>query len=97
MFEAEAPGDNRPREAIARTRAFARGESAIAEEIRHRSMNGDAAREVRAAAAERHLPPAGENASGPLGPGLLASSVLGSVIRDLRAGLAHPEEEDTWR
>jgi hypothetical protein len=36
LFEAEAPADGRPREAIARTRAFARGELDVAEEIRRR-------------------------------------------------------------
>ncbi len=35
----------------------------------------------------RKLPPVGENSSGPLGPGLLASGLLGSIIRDLQAGL----------
>ncbi|MGW9270991.1 putative immunity protein, partial [Microbacterium sp. NPDC055599] len=30
LFEAEAPGDDRPRDAIARTRAFARGELSAA-------------------------------------------------------------------
>jgi hypothetical protein len=45
----------------------------------------------------RKLPPVGENASGPLGPGLLASGVLGSVIRDLQAGLMHSEDMDAWR
>jgi hypothetical protein len=34
------------------------------------------------------LPPVGENSSGPLGPGLLASGLLGTIIRDLQAGLA---------
>jgi len=157
LFEAEAAGDRRPREAIARARAFAHGESTVGEEIRRRFMSGGAARDVRAPAAAaaarsagqaaavahmgahalgaaayaaraaglaapdredavgaevrwqlRHLSPAarealrklpdvGENASGPLGPGLLASGVLGSIIRDLQAGLAHPDEEDTWR
>ena len=29
LFEAEAPGDSRPRDAIARTRAFARGELSV--------------------------------------------------------------------
>jgi hypothetical protein len=43
--------------------------------------------EVRAAL--RQLPPVGENRSGPLGPGLLASGLLGTIIRDLQAGLAH--------
>ena len=39
-------------------------------------------------AALQQLPPVGENASGPLGPGLLASGVLGTIIRDLQAGLS---------
>jgi hypothetical protein len=41
----------------------------------------------------RQLPPVGENSSGPLGPGLLASGLLGRIIRDLQASLAdldHP-------
>jgi hypothetical protein len=42
--------------------------------------------EVRAAL--RTLPPVGENRSGPLGPGRLASGELGGIIRDLQAGLA---------
>jgi Imm-5 like putative immunity protein len=149
LFEAEAPGDTRPREAIARTRAFGRGELDVAHEIRRRFAGGDAARQVRtpaAAAAARaagqataiphmgahalgaaayaakaaglatpyrcpdavseeidwqlssmsvevrtalgQLPPVGENRSGPLGPGLLASGLLGTIIRDLQAGLA---------
>jgi hypothetical protein len=148
VFEAEAPGDSRPREAIVRLRAFARGELGIAAEIRRRFRNGAAAREVSAPAAVaaaraagqaaavphmgahalgaaayaakaaglaapdrpdaiaeelgwqlghlspaaraalRRLPPVGEDASGPLGPGLLASGALGSIIRDLQAGVA---------
>ena len=151
-FETEAPGDRRPREAIARLRAFGRGELRVTEEIRRRFVNGAAAREVRAPAAVaaaraagqaaavphmgahalgaaayaaraaglaapgrpdaveeevgwqlrrlspaaraalRKLPPVGENAAGPLAPGLLSSGVLGSVIRDLQAGLARPED-----
>jgi hypothetical protein len=35
----------------------------------------------------RQLPPVGENPSGPLGPGLLASGHLGAIVRDLQAGL----------
>jgi hypothetical protein len=147
LFEAEAPGDSRPRDAIARTRAFARGELSVAEEIRRRFAGADAASEVKTpqalaaaraagqaaavphmgahalgaaayaakavalAAPERpdavadelrwqldamsgpvraalcRLPPVGENRAGPLGPGLLASGVLGTIIRDLQAGL----------
>jgi hypothetical protein len=148
LFEAEAPGDSRPRDAIARARAFANGELDVGEEIRRRFTNAGAAREVSdpvAAAAARaagqaaaiphmgahalgaaayaakaaglaapdrpaavseeicwqldhisaaaraallQLPPVGENASGPLGPGLLASGQLGEIIRGLQAGLA---------
>ncbi|MGB9182597.1 MAG: putative immunity protein [Solirubrobacteraceae bacterium] len=150
LFEADAPGDSRPREAIARARAFARGELGVAEEIRRRFINAGAAREVRAPAAAaaaraagqaaavphmgahalgaaayaakaaglaapgrpdavgeeirwqlghmsaaamaalRLLPPVGKDASGPLGPGLLASGPLGTIIRDLQAGLTDP-------
>ena len=39
-------------------------------------------------AALRALPPIGQNSSGPLGPGLLASGRLGTIIRDLQASLA---------
>jgi hypothetical protein len=150
LFEAQAPGDSRPRDAIARTRAFARGELGVAEEIRRRFENGGAAREVgdpaaaaaaRAAgqaraiphmgahalsaaayaakaaglatsnrtnavsdeirwqlshisaavsAALRQLPPVGENQSGPLGRGLLSSGLLGTITRELQAGLTEP-------
>jgi hypothetical protein len=149
LFEAEAPGDIRPRDAIAKARAFGRGELDVAEEIRRRFAGGDAARVVRAPAAVaaaraagqaaaiphlgahalgaaayaakavglaaaarpeavseeirwqlssvsvearsalKQLPPVGENRSGPLGPGLLASGLLGTIIRGLQAGLAH--------
>jgi hypothetical protein len=150
LFEAEAPGDSRPRDAIARTRAFARGELGVAEEIRRRFIGGAAAtRNVTAPAAAaaaraagqaasiphmgahalgaaayaakaaglagpdrpetvgeeirwqldhmspavrralRPLPPVGENRSGPLGPGLFASDLLGSIIRELQAGLTN--------
>jgi len=41
----------------------------------------------------RSLPPLGENRSGPLGPGLLASDELGSIVRALQAGLA-PRDDD---
>jgi hypothetical protein len=47
--------------------------------------------EVRAAL--RSLPPIGENSSGPLGPGLLASGQLGTIIRDLQAGLTQTDSD----
>jgi len=40
-----------------------------------------------ACAALRMLPPVGEDSSGPLGPGLLASGQLGAIVRDLQDGL----------
>jgi hypothetical protein len=148
LFEAESPGDARPRDAITRARAFARGELEIADEIRRRFAGGGAARDAESPAAAaaarsagqaagvahmgahalgaaayaakaagltapdqatataaeirwqldhlsiaarvalRLLPPVGENRSGPLGPGLLASGLLGAIIRDLQAGVA---------
>jgi Imm-5 like putative immunity protein len=147
LFEAEAPHDSRPRDSIARTRAFARGEVGVAGEIRRRFVGGGAAREVSTPAAAaaaraagqaaavphmgahalgaaafaakankladpdhpevlgeeihwqlsilsaearvalRQLPPVGEDRSGPLGPGLLSSGLLGAIVRDLQAGL----------
>lgn len=145
IFEAEEAGEDRPRDAIDRARAFARGELGAAEEIKRRFIAlaaarwaatpagaaaarsagqaaavahmgahalGAAAYAVRAAglvapdqpaatadeirwqvehaspvvrAALRQLPPVGEDASGPLGPGLLASGALGAIIRELQA------------
>ena len=153
LFEAEAPADDRPRAAIARARAFARGELPIAEEIRRRFVGGVPAGEVKTPAAAaaaraagqavaichmgahafgaaayavnaaslaaperpevaddeirwqlthmtrevraalRALPPVGENSSGPLGPGLLASRQLGTIIRSLQAGLAESDPD----
>jgi hypothetical protein len=147
VFEAEAPLDRRPRDAIARTRAFARGELEVAEEMRRRFAGGGAPRDVdtppavaaaraagqaaavahmgahalgaaayaakaaglaaadqdaavaaeihwqlrhmsaSVAAALRQLPPLGQNTSGPLGPGLLASGLQGTIIRELQSGL----------
>jgi hypothetical protein len=156
LFEAEAPGDSRPRDAIARLRAFAGGELGVGE-ARRRFVAHAAAREVstpaavaaaRAAgqaasiphmgahalgaaayaakaaglaapdrpeavseeicwqlgrmsaaarAALRQLPPVGENSSGPLGPGLLASGVLGTIIRELQASLADADQRPRSR
>ncbi|MEH3089009.1 MAG: hypothetical protein PGN24_05165 [Microbacterium arborescens] len=147
LFAAEAPDDDRPRDAIARARAFSRGELTAAGEIRRRLVAGRAAHSAtsRAAAAAaraaaqaagvahmgahalgaaayaaaavalahpelsdarldevrwqlerltpatadalRLLPRLGEDSSGPLGAGLLASGALGETIRDIQAGL----------
>jgi len=157
LFEAEAPDDDSPRDAIARTRAYARGELDTAGQIRRRFVAGRGARDVsttataaaRAAgqaaaiahmgahalgaaayaakaaglaapdrpdaigkeirwqlrrmsapvrAVLRKLPPLGENRSGPLGPGMLASGVLGAIIREIQASLEDRDHElpTTW-
>jgi hypothetical protein len=149
LFEQEAPDDDRPRDGIARTRAFARGELNAAGEIRRRFVAGRAAQAVTSPAARaaawsagqasgvahmgahalgaaayavkavtlaapdddgtaggaaeiawqlRHvsppvrtalarLPLLGEDSSGPLGTGLLASGALGEAIRAIQAAL----------
>jgi hypothetical protein len=56
---------------------------AVKDEIRWQLEHMSA--ELRAAL--RALPPIGKNSSGPLGPGLLTSGRLGTIIRDLQAGL----------
>jgi immunity protein 5 of polymorphic toxin system len=148
LFETEAPADGRPRDAIARARAFARGELDAAGEIRRRFVAGRAAQAVsspaavaaaRAAAqaagvahmgahalgaaayaakavglaapdraeavrdeiswqlarmtdqtrsALQQLPPVGEDSAGPLGSGLLASGILGSIVQEIQAALS---------
>ena len=62
------------------------GPAAVSEEIRWQLGHMSAA----AATALRLLPPVGEDSSGPLGPGLLASGLLGTIVRDLQAGLVGP-------
>lgn len=148
LFRAEAPDDDRPEDAIARARAYARGELDAAGEIRRRFVAGRAAAAVsspaakaaarsaaqaagvahmgahalgaaayaakaagaaasyesdaidaeirwqlaamspRTRAALRRLPRVGEDSAGPLGAGgLLATGVLGSVIRTIQSSL----------
>lgn len=59
------------------------GPATASDEIRWQLAHMTA--QVRAAL--RALPPVGENRSGPLGPGLLASGELAAIIRELQAGL----------
>ena len=147
LFEAEAPHDDRPRDAIARARAFARGELTPSSEIRRRFVAGRAAHSAsspagvaaaraaaqasgvahmgahalgaaayaaRAAGLRPSAPPdavdreiewqlrqlspearsalsplalLGQDAAGPLGPGLLSTGELGSIVRALQAGI----------
>jgi hypothetical protein len=46
---------------------------------------------AQARSALRRLPPLAANSSGPLGPGLLASGILASIIRTIQADLARPD------
>jgi hypothetical protein len=78
LFETDAPGDTRPREAIARTRAFARGELDVAREIRRRfgarsasrvrsasqNMSGPATAAARSAGQAASVPHMGAHALG---------------------------------
>ncbi|MGX6448762.1 hypothetical protein ACVU7I_11950, partial [Patulibacter sp. S7RM1-6] len=57
---------------------------AVATEVRWQLEHASA----EVGAALRALPPVGADGSGPLGPGLLASGLLGSIVRDLQRGLA---------
>ena len=63
LFEAEAPGDARPRALISRARAFARGELGTAEGIRRRFAGGVGAGEVTAPAAAAAARAAGQAAA----------------------------------
>jgi hypothetical protein len=152
LFEAEAPGDLRPRQAIERALAYARGELDSAGEIKRRFVAGraasaattpagvSAARAAAQAAAVAHvgshalgaaayaaraaalaspddpqafddevrrqlgrmtddvrealrrLPRLGEDRSGPLGPGLLASGMLGEAIRRIQEAIGTRSE-----
>lgn len=91
LFEAQAPGDSRPRDAIARTRAFARGERDVAEEIRQRFVGGAAAREVATPSAAAAAKAAGQAAAiprmGAHAPGAAAYAAKA-------AGLAAPDRPD---
>ena len=99
LFEAECPGDMRPRNAMARTHAFARGDLDVATEIRRRFDAHDASRAVStpAAAAARA---AGRAASIPH----MGAHALGAAAYAAKAaGLAAPNrpeavtEEVRWQ
>jgi hypothetical protein len=63
LFEAEVPGDDRPRDAIAGARAFSRGEPEAAGEIRRRFVAGRAARSATSPAARAAAWSAGQAAA----------------------------------
>jgi len=63
LFEAEAPDDERPRDAIARARAFALGELDVAGEIRRRFVASRASHSVSSPAAKAAAWAAGQAAA----------------------------------
>ncbi|MHB1569643.1 MAG: putative immunity protein [Solirubrobacteraceae bacterium] len=100
VFEAEVPGDRRPRDSIARTRAFARGELDVAGEIRRRFVGGGAARGLSSPAAVAAARAAGQAAA----VAHMGAHALGAAAYAAEAaGLAAPDrpeavaEEIQWQ
>ncbi|CAD5142348.1 conserved protein of unknown function [Microbacterium sp. Nx66] len=91
LFEREAPDDDRARDAIARTRAFARGELAAAGEIRRRFVAGRAARSAVTPAGTA----AARSAAQAAGVAHMGAHALGAAAYAARAvELAHPDAPD---
>ena len=89
LFETEAPTDGRPRDAIARTRAFAHGELDAAGEIRRRFVAGRAAQAVTSPAAVAAARAAGQAA----GVAHMGAHALGAAAYAAKAaGLAAPDQ-----
>ena len=87
VFEAEAPADSRPRDGIARTRAYSRGELDTAGEIRRRFVADHAARDVHAPAAVAAARAAGQaSAVAHIGAHALGAAAYAAKA----AGLAAP-------
>lgn len=88
LFESEAPGDPGPRDAIARARAFARGELGVAEAIRRRFAGNGADRGMRSPAAAAAARAAGQAAATPH----MGAHALGAAAYAAKAaGLGAPE------
>lgn len=89
LFERESPTDTRPRVAIARTRAFARGELDAAGEIRRRFVAGRAA----GAVAEPAAVAAARSAAQAAGVAHMGAHALGAAAYAAKAvALAAPDD-----
>lgn len=89
LFEAAVPDDDRPRDAIARARAFAAGELDAAGEIRRRFVAARAAQGVTDAAAVA----AARSAAQAAGVAHMGAHALGAAAYALKAvSLAHGSE-----
>jgi hypothetical protein len=88
LFEVEAPDDDRPRDAIARARAFARGELDAAGEIRRRFVANRAAQAVGSPAAKAAAWAAGQAS----GVAHMGAHALGAAAYAVKArALADPD------
>jgi hypothetical protein len=99
-FEAERPSDDRPRAAIDRARAFARGELDTGEEIRRRFIGGGAARGLKSPAAAAAARAAGQASAvchmGAHALGAAAYAVRAATLAVVgRPGVA--EDEMCWQ
>jgi hypothetical protein len=94
LFEAEAPTDRRPRDAIERARAYGRGELGAAGEIRRRFVAGRAASAVGSPAAVA----AARAAAQASGVAHMGAHALGAAAYAARAaGLASTDRERATR
>ncbi|MCB9992227.1 MAG: hypothetical protein H6873_01070 [Hyphomicrobiaceae bacterium] len=91
IFESDRPGDDRPRNAIARARAYARCELQTAEEIRRRFADKGAAREAATPAAAAAARAAGQ-ASAVCHMGAHALGAAGYATRAVQ--LAEPDRPE---
>lgn len=90
LFEAEAPGDDRARDAVDRARAFSRGELTAAGEIRRRFVAGRAASAARTPAGVAAARAAAQAA----GVAHMGAHALGAAAYAAKAvGLAQPDQE----
>lgn len=96
-----APGDDRPRRSLARTRAFARGELTVSEEIRRRFVGSEATREVRDPAAVAAAKAVGQAAGiAHMGAHALGAAAYAAKAAGLNAGGERPDavaEEVHWQ
>jgi hypothetical protein len=91
LFEAEAPDDDRPRDAVARARAFSRGELEAAGEIRRRFVAGRAAHSATSPAAVA----AARSAAQASGVAHMGAHALGAAAYAARAvDLAAPDRPE---
>lgn len=91
IFEGGAPDDDRPRQLIARARAFAGGEGSTSDEIRRRFVGGVGVNDVRTPAARAAARAAGQAVA----VAHMGAHGLGAAAYAAHAvGLANPDEPD---